>query len=51
MFCDRSHHIAVIPAVFATEGGQAKTNDLIYRERLHPAIVRRLDDMCAVLEV
>jgi len=25
--------------------------DLADRERLHPAIVRRLDDMCTVLEV
>jgi hypothetical protein len=25
--------------------------DLVDRERLHPAIIRRLDDMCRVIEV
>ena len=31
--------------------GNYSMRDLIERERMHPAIVRRLDDMCCVVEV
>jgi hypothetical protein len=31
--------------------GNYSMRDLIERERMHPAIVRRLDDMCRVVEV
>jgi hypothetical protein len=34
-----------------TVTGNLTLRDLVDRERLHPAIVRRVDDMCAVLEV
>jgi hypothetical protein len=51
VFCDHSHDIAAISAAYVAKGGQARTAHLIDRERLHPAIVRRLHDMCTVLEV
>jgi hypothetical protein len=31
--------------------GNLSLRNLVDRERLHPAIVRRVDDMCTVLEV
>jgi hypothetical protein len=34
-----------------TVTGNHSLRDLVGRERLHPALVRRLDDMCRVLEV
>ena len=34
-----------------TVTGNYPLRDLADRERLHPAIVRHLDDMCTVLEV
>jgi DNA replication protein DnaC len=34
-----------------TVSGNLSLRDLVDRERLHPAIVRRVDDMCTVLEV
>jgi hypothetical protein len=34
-----------------TVTGNYYLRDLVDRERLHPAIVRRMDDMCTVLEV
>ena len=34
-----------------TVTGNFSLRDLVDRERLHPAIVRRLDDICMVLEV
>jgi len=34
-----------------TVTGNYSMRDLIERERMHPAIVRRLDDMCRVIEV
>jgi hypothetical protein len=39
-----------IATVFCVTGNLS-FRDLVDRERLHPAIVRRLDDMCTVLEV
>jgi len=34
-----------------TVTGNHSMGDLIEHERMHPAIVRRLDDMCRVVEV
>jgi hypothetical protein len=34
-----------------TVTGNYSMRELIERERMHPAIVRRLDDMCTVVEV
>ena len=34
-----------------TVTGNYSMRDLIERERMHPAIVRRLDDMCRIMEV
>jgi DNA replication protein DnaC len=34
-----------------TVTGNYSMRDLVERERMHPAIVRRLDDMCRVIEV
>jgi len=34
-----------------TVTGSYSQRDLVDRERMHPAIVRRLDDMCRVIEV
>ncbi len=35
----------------ATATGNYAMSDLFEQERMHPAIVRRLDDMCRVIEV
>jgi hypothetical protein len=34
-----------------TVTGNYSLQDLVDRERMHPAIVRRLDDMCRVIEI
>jgi hypothetical protein len=34
-----------------TVTGNYSMRDLVERERMHPAIVRRLDDMCTALEL
>jgi hypothetical protein len=34
-----------------TVTGNYSMHDLVERERMHPVIVRRLDDMCRVVEV
>ena len=34
-----------------TVTGNYSMRDLVEHERMHPAIVRRLDDMCRVVEV
>ena len=34
-----------------TVTGNYSMRDLVEHERMHPAIVRRLDDMCSVFEV
>jgi hypothetical protein len=34
-----------------TVTGNHSMRDLVKRERMHPAIVRRLDDICRVIEV
>ncbi len=34
-----------------TVKGNYSMRDLVRRERMHPAIIRRVDDMCRVIEV